>query len=885
MIRNPFEPKTIAVIDATDRVDSPVFALQENILASGIRLYPVHPERAAVSGIACYPTIGDVPEAVDMAVIATPAADLPGIAAECGRAGVGEALVVTPLSPDRNESVAVEEALLEVRKVHGMRILGPGSLGFIRPSTGLNLTPFRSIPEEGAIALVAQGVAFGRTLFEWGMSSRIGFSMFISLGSMLDVDFGDVIDLLGNDPRTRSIMIYMEDRIGDVKKFMSAARGFSRNKPVVLLKPPHPADGEEDSKSHTGALAGPEEVYDAVFRRAGVVRVGEIKDLFNTAGVLYARRLPKGPRLAVVSNSGGAAAMAVSRLLRSGGQLARPAPATEEALRPLLPRGSDVANPLDIFPDADVERYVESARLCIGDDNTDGALVIFTPQEGIRSEDLAAALADLAGKVAKPVIATWLGDREQGRERAFLAGRGVPSYDTPEEAVRTYLYMYRYERNLELLYETPAELTTEEAPPKNHLRNLIRRRCGSGITVLTEDESRKFLASYGIRTVGTAMARSLDEAVLQAERIGYPVVLKVVSPDVIFRPDVGGIAVNITSVNVLREEYESIMERVRRFAPRAEIRGVTVQKMIQPVDFELILGSRKDKTFGAVILFGMGGVGVRVYRDFSLALPPLNQALARRLMEDTRIFRMLQGYRGKPPADLRQLEEIIVNFSNLVVDFPEIMEMDVNPIVVSRGTPYALGARIIPDPDCLSIASPYAHLSITPYPSRYVMRWNLPDGLEVVLRPIRPEDEPLEREMFASASEATLRERYYHTVRDVGHMEHARSCNIDYDREMTLVAEIRQNGQRRLIGTGGIVIEPHTKRCEFAILVHDEFQGRGLAYKMLDVLIGIAGEKGLREFFGYVEKRNLRMLRLCEKLGMVRDPRSDDPVRVVLALA
>ena len=438
----------------------------------------------------------------------------------------------------------------------------------------------------------------------------------------------------------------------------------------------------------------------------------------------------------------------------------------------------------------------------------DGLLAIYTPQDFALPEELAAALIAAAAKTDKPLLTTWMGGREVQRGRELMAEKGIPAYETAEAAVRTYIYMTQYERNLQLLHETPAELPLDEAPPKNHLKALIRRTCREACCILTEEDSWKFLRNYGIPVVPSRMAFTLEEALAAARDIGYPVVLKVASPEIIFRQDVGGVITGIDSDEALKTAYQRILDGVRQFAPQATIRGVTVQKMVEHIDYELILGAKKDRHFGAVILFGMGGIGVELFRDFSVGLPPLNQALARRLMEETNVYRMLQGYRGKAPADLRQMEKILVGFSNMIIDFPEIREMDINPLAVSQGKAVALDARIILDQDALDKkAPPYPHLVITPYPTRYVTPWRLSDGTEVILRPIRPEDEPLEHEMLTTVSEATIRSRFYQNLKHISHAMHVRSCNIDYDREMAIVAETRTGEKKRLIGIGSLTID------------------------------------------------------------------------------
>jgi acetyltransferase len=676
----------------------------------------------------------------------------------------------------------------------------------------------------------------------------------------------------------------MEEVVGNVKLFVSAVRGFARHKPVILLKPPALEDCDRAGLTHSGTMAGPDKVYDAVFRRLGAVRVREAHDLFDAASALYARNRPRGARLAIMTNALGIGIMAAKQLLRCCGTLAELSAVTLQALDARLPPHWNHGNPVHLLRNADTRRYIEAAEICLKDPGVDGLLVIYTPQDFAGAEELASALIAQAALTDKPLLTAWMGGREVQRGRALMVEQGIPAYETAEAAVRTYIYMTQYERNLQLLHETPAELPLDEAPPKNHLKALVLRSCREARFILTEENSWKFLRNYGIPVVPSRTAFTLEEALSHADGTGYPVVLKISSPDIIFRQDVGGVITGIDSVAALKVAYQRILDGVRQFAPRAAVHGVTVQKMVGHIDYELILGAKRDPHFGSVILFGMGGLGVELFRDFSVGLPPLNQALARQLMEETGVYRMLQGYRGKPPADFRQLEKILVGFSNMIVDFPEIREMDINPLAVCQGKAVALDARIILDQHCsIGKVSAFPHLVITPYPTRYVTPWRLSDGTEVILRPIRPEDEPLEHEMLTSVSEATIRSRFYQNFKNISHAMHVRSCHIDYDRDMAIVAEIRQDQKKRLIGIGSLAIDADRgEKGEFAVIVHDDFGGRGLASKILDVLVGIASERGLKEFYGFVEPMNTKMAALCEKLGMTRQRISHDLVRVSL---
>jgi acetyltransferase len=885
-IRKLLNPKTIALIGATEKEGTPGRTAMENLLlAKGRQVFPVNPGRKSILGLPCYPDIGNIPEHIDLAIIATPADTVPSLVKACGEAGVEGIIIVSAGFRETGPvGKALEDRIIDARKKYEMRIIGPNSLGVIRPNENLNASIIKGNPEKGNIAFISQSGAFGRALLDWGIGAHMGFSMFASLGSMLDVDFADLIDFLGEDPYTRSIMIYVEGSIGDVKNFTSAAKGFALNRPIIALRPDMPMEEHVQTHTYAGMLADTDHVYDAAFKRIGVVRVDGAIDLFNAASALSARHLPKGPRLLIITNSYGVGIMATNTLLGLNGELARLSDETLEGLDEVLPPYWSRENPLDILRDADVGRFSTALTICLKDPGVDGVLIVFTPQGVAAPDEVARAVASVAKAAWKPVIATWLGGGSMQQGREILLQNSVPTYNTPEEAVRTYLYMYNYKRNLELLYETPAELPVDHTPPKNNLKALIRRATSEGVIVLNETDSMRFLTNYGIPVIETQMTRSVDEAVSVAKEIGYPVVLKVSSPDIIFRADVGGGVTGVGSEEKLREEYERLCERVKGIVPAARINGVSVQKMLEKIDYEVILGSKKDRVFGSVVLFGMSGIAVRIYKDFSVGLPPLNQTLARRLVEDLKIYRILKGYQDRPPADLRQLEQIIVSFSDMIVDFPEIAESDIKPIAISNGVAYALNARIVLDKDFIEPPSQYPHLVITPYPTRYVVPWTLQDGEALILRPIKPEDEPLIDEMYATISEESFRGRFFQAVKHASHEMHIRQCNIDYDREMGIVAEAKEHDTRRIVGIGTLVTETSQKSAEYAVLVHDDYQGKGLGYKLLDVLIGIAQEKGLEEIYGFVLADNTKMLNICRKLGFTIKGLPDKIDRVRLPL-
>ena len=884
-MKRMFNPKTVALIGASEKEGSIGSTVMQNLLRSKDRkIFPINPNRKTVMGVECFKNLSSISDEVDLAVIATPAQMVPDALLDCAKTPLQGAVIVSAgFKEIGEEGKELENKISEIRMQHGMRIVGPNCLGIIRPTIGLNASFLNIQPEPGNIAFISQSGALGTAILDWAFTAHIGFSVFASLGSMIDIDFGDLIDYLGDDPYTRSILIYMEG-VGNARKFMSAARGFARNKPIIILKPGKFTESAKAALSHTGSMAGDDQVYDAAFRRVGVVRIKEANDLFNTAEVLDSRHLPKGRRLAIVTNAGGVGVMATDALIDLGGELAVLSQDTIDKLDKVLPSFWSKGNPVDVLGDATIERYTTAMNLCLQDPGVDSILMIYTPQGPAIPIELARATVAIAEKSAKPILATWMGGKTIEEAMAVFARNNVPAYTAPEEAVKTYFYMYNYARNLELLYETPADLPVDQAPPKNNLKALIQKTLKEDRTILSEVESKRFLASYGIPATKTLVATNINEAVSAANSTGYPVVMKILSPDITHKTDIGGVITSINSEEMLRTEYTTMMENVKKRAPKANITGVTIQKMLEKIDYELILGAKKDNDFGSVIVFGLGGIGTEITKSIGIGLPPLNQTLARRLIESSGIYKMLQGYRGKKPADMRLLEQTIVNFSNLIIDFPEIAEMDINPIGISKGRPYALDARIIIDQTSFSPVSLYPHLVMSPYPSRYVVPWRLTDGREITLRPIRPEDEPLEYEMLSTLSEKTTKERFFQPIMGITHDALVRFCNLDYDREMAIAAELKEGDKKKIVAIGRLVLETGTRNGEFAIVVHDNFQGKGLGYKMMDMLIGIAQDKYMNSIYGIVLSTNERMLNATKRLGFVPQRLEEGLTKVTLEL-
>ncbi len=784
-LKRMLDPATVALVGASEKEGTIGRALLENLCRSdGRRIFPVNPHRKELLGLPCYPSVAALPRTPDLAVIAVRAAFVPEILEECGRAATeGAVIISTGFGDTGEEGKGLEEQLVRVRERYGMRIIGPGSFGIIRPEIGLHASVLRADPRPGNIAFIAQSGELGSAVLEWGSEAQVGFSIFVSLGSMIDVDFGDLIDFLGNDPATASVLLNME-HVADARKFMSASRGFARSKPIIVVKPGRFA-------AHGDCSHGDDAVYEAVFKRAGVVRVAEAKDLFNAAQVLDSTYLPAGPRLAVIGNAGTIAAMAIDALAGQGGRPAELSPESVAALAPLQPRQWNGQTPVDLGGQAGTDRYEKTMRVCLKDRGVDGLLVVCTALAAAMPPELAGMIASIAGETKKPVIVAWMGGREMKEGMKVLRERKVPAYATPEEAVATYMEMFRYKRSLDLLYETPADLSTGRRPPTGPLKAVLQKAVGEGARVLTPRQCESVLTGYGI-----PMGRAGRET----------------------------------------------------------------------VDYELYVTMTRDRTFGSVIRFGLGGMARDIFGDCAIGLPPLNQTLARRLIEESKAFTVLSGYGGGKPVDLSRLEQILIRVSSLVVDFPEIDSLSIDPLAVMNGRVRALEAHISLGPLHAVATGAYPHLVITPYPTRYITPWTLRDGTEVLLRPIRPEDEPLQHDLFYTLSEKTVKERFFSVIKDMTHNMLVRFCNVDYDREIAIVAEVGGGDTKRIVGISRLIIEPGSK-AQFAVLVHDDYQGKGLGKKLVEVLIGIAREKGLEEVYAITLSENDRMLKLMRGLG------------------
>jgi acetyltransferase len=885
-----FNPQSVAIIGASDAEGSVGYAIVKNFSKLGYqgKVYYVNIRKPEILGQKTYPTVDQIPEPVDLAMIATPAKTVPDVMEECGKAGVKGVIIVSAGFKETGpKGVALEQKILESAKKYNIRVIGPNCIGVIRPRINLNATFVDKVPKPGNVAFLSQSGALGSAILDWAIHENIGFSNFVSVGSMIDVDFGDLIDYFGSDPKTKSILMYVEG-LTEARKFMSAARHFSRTKPIIVVKSGKFTESAKAAASHTGSMSGEDNIYDAAFKRAGIVRVEEIADLFNAAEVLGTQPLPKGPNLAIITNAGGPGVMTTDALIARDGKLAKLSQKTIDSLNAVLPPFWSHGNPIDVLGDAKADRYRAAVEASLNDENIDGILIIFTQQAVSESVEIAKNIVELVRSKTyqnKTILTSFMGFGAVEEANRILNANNIPTYSTPEQAVKTYLYMYQYQRNVELIYETPEELPVDSSPPRRPINVIIRNAVAEDREVLTEDEAKRILKYYNFPVVKTAAANNVDEAVAYAQQMGFPVVMKILSPQIIHKSDAGGVILNVHTPGEVREAFETLIQRATAYNPNAQIIGVTVQPMVQKKGIELILGGKTDPLFGPVILFGMGGVGVELFKDYSIGLPPLNTTLIKRMMEETTVYKLLKGYRNTPPVDMHRLEETILLFSQLLTDFPQIKEIDINPLLINEKEASILDARIIIDKaQACKKFEPHEHMVISPYPKKYEILWSLKNGQDVLLRPIKPEDEPMWLEMFQSFSEESIRYRFFQMLKDTPHEVRVRYCNIDYDREIAIVAEQTVEGKRKILGVARLSIEPSGKGGELAFVVGDRWQNMGLGTKMVDYVLEIAKEKGVEDVFSIMLPDNYRALSLTKKMGFDIEYLNDSTVKGTLNL-
>lgn len=862
-----FQPKTVAVIGATEKEGSVGRTLMQNLLATpfGGEVFPVNPKRDSVLGVKAYPDVKSIPKPIELAVVVTPAKAVPGVIRECADLKIPAAIIISAGFKEMGPpGVALEQEILTHARRGKMRIIGPNCLGVMNPNSGLNATFAAAMALKGKLAFISQSGALCTAVLDWSLREKVGFSAFVSIGSMVDVDWGDLINYFGSDPTTSTILIYMES-IGDARSFLSAAREVALTKPIILIKAGRSAESAKAAASHTGALAGSDEALTAALRRVGILRVDTIADLFAMAETLAKQPRPKGPHLAIVTNAGGPGVIATDALIASGGKLASLSPQTVEALNQLLPPHWSRNNPVDILGDASAETYAKAVEIVAADPGVEGILVILTPQDMTDPTATAEKMKPFAHLKEKPVLASWMGGDDIKKGDQILTESGIPNFEYPDMACKTFALMWRYTYNLRGIYEVPVWTESEEAhiDQKKAAAAVIATAQKEKRTLLDEYESKRIIELYGIPTVPTRIATSSEDASQIAKEMGFPIVLKLYSRTITHKSDVGGVKLNLKNTEEVKRAFDAIYASLKNLRKEKEFQGVTVQPMVSLDGYELILGSSLDEQFGPVLLFGSGGQLVEVYKDRSLAIPPLTTTLARRMMEQTKIYTALQGVRGKKAVDLDKLEQIVVQFSNLIVDHPAIKECDINPLLASAEQLIALDARIVLNPP----DQPLPKSAIRPYPTQYVTEWCLKNKTEVAIRPIRPEDEPLIVQFHKELSQETVRQRYLeilHYDQRVAHERLLRICFTDYDREIALVA-VRE--KQEILGVARLTKIPGTSDATFAMTIKDKWQNQRLGTQFMEILLQIAREEKISLIGAKMLEENFQMQKLCKHFG------------------
>ncbi|MGD9730673.1 MAG: GNAT family N-acetyltransferase [Desulfamplus sp.] len=875
-----FKPQTIAVVGASEKAGTIGNALMSNLVKGGFagNLIPVNPKYKTLHGYEAFGSVSKLKQPVDLAVIATPIDTVPNVVKECVAQKVGGAIVISAGGKESGEKGRkIEEQIRQTAYDGGLRIVGPNCIGIIKPGAKINASFASEMPESGNLAFVSQSGGICTSILDLALKEHIGFSHFVSIGSMLDVDFGDMIDYLGNDPSAKSILLYIEN-LTNFRKFMSAARSVSRVKPIIVLKSGRSPAGAKAAASHTGAMAGEDAVYDAAFKRAGIVRVDTIQELFDCAELMAKQPRPRGPRLAILTNGGGPGVMATDTLAKYGQEPVSLTAETVEQFDSFLPQFWSKSNPIDILGDASPERFGRALEVCFNAKNIDGVLVILAPQALTSPISVAERLVETITRRQYPVFTCWMGGKSISSAVEILNKAGIPTYDTPERAVRAFLYMVEYTRNLETLLEIPPKLTTSIVFDHVKAKTLIDKAPIRDF--MPESDSKELLTAYGLPVIRTEIARTAAEVSDIGKKIGYPLVMKIHSPDITHKTDVGGVCMDLRSDEDACKAYEQIISSARSHKPDARIEGVTIQPYFSNPDFEILLGAKRDSNFGPVILFGMGGIYTEVLKDRALGLPPMNRLLAKRLMQQTKAYTLLKGYRNRTPANMEMLEEIIIRLSQLLIDFPEIAELDMNPVLIKEGRPMAVDARILVSP--LEMPSSL-HLVISPYPADEESHMVSVEEKRVFVRPVKPEDAPLFTELFKVLSPTTIYYRFFGILKELNPVMLARFTQIDYDREVALVAIDEESGLDKMLGVARIIGDPDGITGEFAVLVGDPWQGKGIGSRLLEKCLSIAEKRGFKTVHGIVLNENKNMIALGKKLGfeITREPESGENKLVI----
>ena len=876
-----FKPRGVAVVGATERANAVGRTILFNLITSpfGGVVYPVNPTRESVLGVKAYPSISDCPGQVDMVVIVTPARTVPNIVQEAVDNDVKGAIIISAGFKEAGpEGIAMEEKIMEIARGK-MRIIGPNCLGVMNPVGGMNATFAGAMANKGNIGFLSQSGAMCTSVLDYSFEENLGFSAFVSVGSMLDVDWGDLIYYLGDDPDTEAIVIYMET-VGNARSFLSAAREVALKKPIIVVKAGRTEAAAQAAASHTGSLTGSDEVLDAAFRRVGVLRVDTIADIFYTAEVISKQPRPNGRNLMIITNAGGPGVLTTDSLIRDGGQLAEISDETMEKLNEILPEAWSHANPIDILGDATPETYAKSLEVAAKDENADGMLVVLTPQSMTDPTETAQQLIPYAELDGKPVIASWMGGKDVEEGAQILAQSGIPNFPFPDTAVRLFNYMWKYSYNLRGLYEVPDPAEDESGFEREKASEIIESVQQEGRVILTETESKEVLAAYDIPTIPMKVAETADEAVEAAENMSYPIVIKLNSETITHKSDVGGVRLNLQNATEVREAFENIQRNVQEKYTADDFNGVSVQPMIKLDNgYELIVGSTLDPQFGPVLLFGTGGTLVEVFKDRALGLPPLTTTLARRMIEQTKIHEALKGVRGRDAIDMDLLEKIMVRFGQLIVENRWIKEMDINPLFVDEDQIVALDARIVlhePDTDITTVQP----TAIRPYPVQYISEYEMKNGQTVTIRPIRPEDEPMAVDFHMGLSEQTVKLRYMYNFPLEDRITHERLAAltfVDYDREIALVAIDESGDEPKMVGVGRLEMLSGTKEvAEFGILVADDYQRQGLGSALLSRMLDVGKQEGVERVFGKLLVKNRDSVEFLHNFGFTTFPTEDE---------
>ncbi len=879
-----FKPKRIAIIDVSLNPNSVSGKTLSNLVSGGFRgvVYPVSDNLEAVMGISCFKDLPSLPQKPNLAIICSASKLVPQRVKECGQAGVEGIIIMSAGFKEIGEEgrILEEQIKQELKKFGNMRILGPNCLGVISPGNNLNASFAATMPKKGNVAFISQSGALCTSVLDYALERKIGFSHFISVGNYLDVDFADLIDFLGEDINTKYIILYIES-ISRAREFMTAARSFARQKPIIVYKAGRFAESAQAAASHTGAMASEDAIYDAAFERAGLVRVFDIGNIFDCAALIGKNKIPKGPNLAIVTNAGGPGVMATDALLHYNGRLAHLSENTIQELNENLPEFWSHQNPVDVLGDARSKRISKAAQIVCNDKVVDALLVIVTPQAMTNPTATAHEIVKLGQDTNKLILAAWVGGQSMREGINILNDAGIPAYRTPEQAIRSFMTLVQYASNLETLYETPRDIPFEFKYDREQVRIDFLKNINNNEPLLSEELSKQLLQAYGIPVSMPKLAKTSKEAIKFANETGYPVVLKIQSPDISHKSDVGGVVLNLENEQMVKRAFEKIISEVTKKKHGANIKGITVQPMVSSKDsVEMILGIKRDKVFGTVMMTGMGGTGAELFNDRHLGFPPLNERLARLMLEKLKIYPLLKGYRGSKPKNTDLLIEIIIRLSYLAADYPEIIELDINPLLVTFENAIALDARIIVDlKQELDIHDSYPHLALHPYPEKYVQKRKLGDT-EILLRPIKPEDEPLWLDFLQGCSKESIYSRFRYFFHWNTHEIATRYCYIDYNREIAIVAQIKEENCSKIIGIGRLIADPDHESVEYAILVTDSWQNKELGSMLTDYCMEIAKKWNFKKIVAQTSTDNHRMLRMFEKRGFKIDKTDDSTVDV-----